>query len=89
MSKTMLGHSRHGTRSMHTKSFGLLCSSLEVFRKLPAMPAQVLFEVPGPTMDRLMFYGARWRSSMTESPCPARSRSRPLASTAGGCTAMS
>ncbi|WP_398498025.1 catalase family protein [Variovorax sp.] len=46
MSKTMLDHSGHATRSVHAKSFGLLRGSLEVLPGLPAELAQGLFAAP-------------------------------------------
>lgn len=46
MSKIMLDHSGHASRSVHAKSFGLLRGSLEVLPGLPAELAQGLFAVP-------------------------------------------
>ena len=46
MSRTMLQHTGHATRSVHAKSFGLLRGTLEVLPGLPPALAQGLFAVP-------------------------------------------
>lgn len=46
MSSILLEHTGHATRSVHTKSFGLLRGTLEVLQDLPPALAQGLFAAP-------------------------------------------
>ncbi|WP_313331237.1 hypothetical protein [Comamonas sp.] len=47
MSRTMHEHTGKPMRSVHAKSFGLLCGSIEVLPDLPSELAQGLFVRPG------------------------------------------